>query len=281
MRTPRRKDRPIVHPRVDILINSHNYAGYLGAAIDSALAQTHPAARVIVVDDGSTDGSAEIIRSYGHRITADLQGERRAGLGHERGHGAPPRRCGDLPRRRRRARAARRGADRAGVRRRSRPRARALPVAGDGLPGARYRRDQAAAAPRPRPRQPGPPHASHSIRRRVASDQRERVLGPRPETDPPHPRGRPPARRRLVPGPRLVAPRTDRRHRGTARTLPRARGERLHPRAAAVSTSSTSPRPSATRRARAAISCGTRVSPASTTTHDGPPRCATSPTAPS
>ena len=56
-------------------------------------------------------------------------------------------------------------------------------------------------------RQPGPPDASHAIRRRVAPDQRERVLGPRPETDPPDPRGRLPARRRLVPGPRLVAPR--------------------------------------------------------------------------
>lgn len=57
-------------PRVDVVINNYNYARYLGAAIDSALAQTQPATRVIVVDDGSTDTSAEIIRSYGGRVEA-------------------------------------------------------------------------------------------------------------------------------------------------------------------------------------------------------------------
>ena len=38
------------------------------AAIDSALAQTYPEVEVIVVDDGSTDDSREIIESYGKRI---------------------------------------------------------------------------------------------------------------------------------------------------------------------------------------------------------------------
>ncbi len=55
-------------PRVDILISSHNYAGYVGAAIDSALAQTYAGTRVIVVDDGSTDGSGDVIRSYAGRV---------------------------------------------------------------------------------------------------------------------------------------------------------------------------------------------------------------------
>lgn len=55
---------------VSILMSSHNYARYLPTAIDSALAQTHPHVELIVVDDGSTDGSRDIIRSYGDRVTA-------------------------------------------------------------------------------------------------------------------------------------------------------------------------------------------------------------------
>src|SRR3984957_19493050 len=55
-------------PSVSIIITNYNYARYLRASIDSALAQTYPQVEVIVVDDGSTDGSREIIESYGTRI---------------------------------------------------------------------------------------------------------------------------------------------------------------------------------------------------------------------
>jgi len=51
-----------------ILINNHNYAEYLRESTDSALDQTYPCIEVVVVDDGSTDESAEIIRSYGDRV---------------------------------------------------------------------------------------------------------------------------------------------------------------------------------------------------------------------
>jgi len=56
--------------RIDIVVNNYNYGRFLGEAIDSALAQTHPCLRVIVVDDGSTDESPEVIASYGDRIVA-------------------------------------------------------------------------------------------------------------------------------------------------------------------------------------------------------------------
>lgn len=60
-------------PLVSILINNYNYGRFLGAAIDSALAQTYPNIEVIVVDDGSTDNSAEVIQSYGNRIVPILK----------------------------------------------------------------------------------------------------------------------------------------------------------------------------------------------------------------
>jgi glycosyltransferase involved in cell wall biosynthesis len=58
---------------VDIVVNNHNYGRFLVAAIDSALMQTHPNVKVIVVDDGSTDGSRDILRAYDHRVDLVLK----------------------------------------------------------------------------------------------------------------------------------------------------------------------------------------------------------------
>lgn len=58
---------------VSVIIPTYNHARYLREAIDSALAQTHPAVEVIVVDDGSTDGTPGILSDYGRRIRAIRQ----------------------------------------------------------------------------------------------------------------------------------------------------------------------------------------------------------------
>jgi glycosyltransferase involved in cell wall biosynthesis len=58
---------------VSIIINNYNYDLFLAKAIDSALDQTYTNIEVIVVDDGSTDGSRAIIAGYGDRIVAILQ----------------------------------------------------------------------------------------------------------------------------------------------------------------------------------------------------------------
>ena len=54
-------------PLVSILIPCHNAECYLRATVDSALAQTHPATEIILVDDGSTDQSPAIARAYESR----------------------------------------------------------------------------------------------------------------------------------------------------------------------------------------------------------------------
>lgn len=51
--------------RVDVVIPACNAARHLREAIDSALAQTLPPARVIVVDDGSADATASVARGFG------------------------------------------------------------------------------------------------------------------------------------------------------------------------------------------------------------------------
>lgn len=58
---------------VSIIINNYNYGHFLREAIDSALNQTYPHIEVIVVDDGSTDNSREIINNYGNRIIPMLK----------------------------------------------------------------------------------------------------------------------------------------------------------------------------------------------------------------
>jgi glycosyltransferase involved in cell wall biosynthesis len=60
-------------PLVSVLINNYNYGRFLRDSIDSALNQTYPNTEVIVVDDGSTDDSREIIESYDDRIIPVLK----------------------------------------------------------------------------------------------------------------------------------------------------------------------------------------------------------------
>jgi len=71
------EQKSLVHadnaPLVSIIITSYNYEKFLARAIESALQQTYPVKEIIVVDDGSTDNSRDIINSYGDRIVPVFQ----------------------------------------------------------------------------------------------------------------------------------------------------------------------------------------------------------------
>ena len=55
-------------PKVTVIIPAYNRAAFLRDTIDAALGQTWSPLEVVVVDDGSTDETPEILASYGDRI---------------------------------------------------------------------------------------------------------------------------------------------------------------------------------------------------------------------
>jgi glycosyltransferase involved in cell wall biosynthesis len=61
-------DSPGPRPTVSIVIDNYNYERFIGNAIESALRQTYARVEVVVVDDGSTDASREVIDRYRHRV---------------------------------------------------------------------------------------------------------------------------------------------------------------------------------------------------------------------
>ncbi|MBI4349040.1 MAG: glycosyltransferase [Elusimicrobia bacterium] len=58
---------------VSVVIPNHDYGRYVGQAIDSVLAQTYAPIEVIVVDNGSTDGSLDVLRRYDGRCRVVAQ----------------------------------------------------------------------------------------------------------------------------------------------------------------------------------------------------------------
>ena len=89
----RRKAREL--PVLSVVVPAYNVRAYIGECLDSLLASTLRALEVIVVDDGSTDGTLDIARQYAARdrrvkvFTQTNSGQgiaRNLGVGHARGH---------------------------------------------------------------------------------------------------------------------------------------------------------------------------------------------------
>jgi glycosyltransferase involved in cell wall biosynthesis len=70
----RKAPRPAVAPvaarrgLASIVICNHNYERYLPMAIESALRQTYRPVEIVVIDDGSTDGSRDVLQRYAGRV---------------------------------------------------------------------------------------------------------------------------------------------------------------------------------------------------------------------
>jgi len=75
-------------PPVSVIIPCHNAARFLGETIESVLAQSFPAFELIVIDDGSTDGTADVIDHYRRldgRLTCDSGPNRGVSAARNRG----------------------------------------------------------------------------------------------------------------------------------------------------------------------------------------------------
>ncbi|CAG7856707.1 hypothetical protein MCAMS1_01299 [biofilm metagenome] len=60
-------------PLVSVIIPTYNRADLLPAAIESVLGQSYPNTEVIVIDDGSTDHTQDVLRQYSGKINAEYQ----------------------------------------------------------------------------------------------------------------------------------------------------------------------------------------------------------------
>lgn len=73
-------------PLISVIIPVYNCERYLAEAVESVLSQSYSPREVIVVDDGSRDGSARVAQSFGAQVRYRFQ--ENAGIGAARNHGA-------------------------------------------------------------------------------------------------------------------------------------------------------------------------------------------------
>ena len=71
--------------RVSVVVPAFNVAPFIAQTLDSVLAQTHLPCDITVVDDGSTDDTAAIVRRYAERVKFLQQRNRGAGAARNRG----------------------------------------------------------------------------------------------------------------------------------------------------------------------------------------------------
>lgn len=70
---------------VSVIIPAYNLEPLIARAIDSVLAQTRPADEIIIVNDGSTDKTEDVVRQYGDRVRCLCQENAGAARARNRG----------------------------------------------------------------------------------------------------------------------------------------------------------------------------------------------------
>ena len=82
---------PLAKGLVSVIIPNYNHTKFIRGAIHSALNQTYPRFEIIIVDDGSTDNSREVVSEFGNRVhyiwqeNQGLAGARNTGIRAARG----------------------------------------------------------------------------------------------------------------------------------------------------------------------------------------------------
>ena len=77
----------LISPRVSVIIPTYNRAHLIGRSIRSVLNQTYQDFELIVVDDGSTDNTEEVVLSFGSEKTRYIRHEKNRGAGAARNTG--------------------------------------------------------------------------------------------------------------------------------------------------------------------------------------------------
>ncbi len=82
---------PLSRTLVSVVLPVYNRAGWVARAVESVLAQTHTDLELLAVDDGSTDGTRQVLEGFGPRVYvlaqphAGAEAARNLGLRHARG----------------------------------------------------------------------------------------------------------------------------------------------------------------------------------------------------
>lgn len=76
--------KPTVSPKVSVVIPAYNTERYIGRAIESSLAQTERDIELLIVDDASTDGTVDVVRSFSDQRLKLMVNERNRGPGYTR-----------------------------------------------------------------------------------------------------------------------------------------------------------------------------------------------------
>lgn len=82
-----------LHPTVSVVVPCYNYGAYLSTCLESVRAQTHPVFDIVVIDDGSTDDTSDVIRPflsdprirYHKQANSGQAAAKNAGVRHSRG----------------------------------------------------------------------------------------------------------------------------------------------------------------------------------------------------